>query len=338
MLRRAHALIYSSLEYRDLLLRVLDAKAHYLVALDGDRTCGLLPVFSASHSQLGTVLNSLPYYGSNGGFVTDDRPETASSLVAAYFELERSLNCAASTLVSSPFDGERMDYDTALAATFRDDRVGQLTALPELSAQPEDDLFALYDDTARRNVRKARKSGVAWRSRRDREAFEYLYRTHEQNIRAVGGLSKTWSFFEAVMDTVPERIWNLYVAELGGQPVAALLVFRFNSTVEYYTPAISEEHRSLQALALLVHEAMREALIEGYRWWNWGGTWPSQTGVYRFKRKWGAVDMPYHYYTRILDQALLRCTREDLLSAFPNFFVVPFDRLSSDRGLKKGAV
>ena len=325
--RHDAALFYTSLAFRDLLSRVLDAQPHYHLALDGDRVCGVLPAFAARHSTLGVVLNSLPYYGSNGGFVTDGRPETAQSLLAAYFHLESSLGCAASTLVSSPFDGERVEYEEGLAASFRDSRIGQVTVLPPANLPLEDELFALYDDTARRNVRKARKSGVIWEARRDRAAFAFLHRTHTQNIEAVGGLPKAWAFFEAIAETVPERYWRLYLANSAGKPVAALLTFRFGRTVEYYTPAIIEESRPLQALPLLVHEAMREAASEGYRWWNWGGTWRSQTGVYRFKRKWGAVDMPYHYYTRINDRAVLEHARSELLDAFPQFFVLPFERL-----------
>jgi len=328
---RDAALFYASLEFRDLLARVLlNARPHYLLALDGDRVCGVLPAFAAHHPTLGKVLNSLPYYGSNGGFVTDGRAETAQALLAAYLHLESSIGCVASTLVSSPFDGERVEYEKGLAATFRDNRIGQVTPLPSPSASMEDELFALYDDTARRNVRKARKSGVTWETRRDFDAFLYLHRTHAKNIHAVGGLPKELAFFRAVADGISEKHWRLYVANSDEQPIGALLVFRFNRTVEYYTPAISEDFRPLQPLSLLVHEAMREAASDGYRWWNWGGTWRSQTGVYRFKRKWGAVDMPYHYYTRITDRTLLGRTRSELLEAFPHFFVLPFEQLAPE--------
>jgi len=323
--RRRQTLFYASLQYRDLLARVLDGQPHYLLALDGDRVCGVLPSFAMRHPSLGTVLNSLPYYGSNGGFITDGHPEAAKAVAGAWLALERELACAASTVISAPFDADLSVFERDLAPTFRDDRIGQATRLP--AGGSEEALFALYDETARRNVRKARRSGVAWRVDNGAEAMAFLYRTHEENIRAIGGLPKSRSFFDAVPAVVPQEDWRVYVAEKSGEPVAALLVFRFNATVEYYTPAIVETSRPLQPLALLVHEAMREAAAEGYKWWNWGGTWKSQVGVYRFKRKWGAVDMPYHYYTRLADRRLLHCSRGELLSAFPGFFVVPFDKL-----------
>lgn len=331
---RERALFYASLQYRDLVARVVDARPHYLMALDGEEVGGVLPSFAMSHPLLGTVLNSLPYYGSNGGFITDGRPAVAKTLAGAWLALERELGCAATTMISSPFDSDLTVYE-GLAPTFRDNRIGQVTPLP--ASGTEEALFALYDETARRNVRKARKSGVAWRVDNSAEAMSFLYRTHDENIRAIGGLSKPGTFFDAVAVVVPQEDWRLYVAEQAGERIAALLVFRFNATVEYYTPAIVEASRSLQPLALLVHEAMRESAAAGYKWWNWGGTWKSQTGVYRFKRKWGAVDMPYHYYTRLVEPGLLRRSRAELLAAFPGFFVVPFDQLDHAQGSAREA-
>lgn len=329
--RHEQALFYVSLEFRDLLVRILGAAPHYLIALENGRVRGVLPCFAATHATLGTVLNSLPYYGSNGGCLTDGDPAVAQALVAAYLVLERDLGCVASTVISSPFDTSVAHYEEQLGNVLRDSRTGQITPLPKAGDGLEDRLFALYDETARRNVRKARKSGVSWTVEDDEEAYRFLHATHEQNIRSVGGRPKAWSFFEEARRYVPPAMRRLYVAYREAERLAALLVFRFARTVEYYTPAVLPAARPLQPLALLVHEAMREAATDGFSHWNWGGTWHSQIGVYRFKRKWGAKDMPYHYFTRISDRSIFARTPEDLLAAFPGFFVMPFDQVAVAR-------
>lgn len=78
---------------------------------------------------------------------------------------------------------------------------------------------------------------------------------------------------------------------------------------------------------LLVMEAMQEAVKRGCSFWNLGGTWASQDGEYRFKKRWGSKDEPYHYYVSVYDDAILNCTPTKLLEAFPNFYVVPFSEL-----------
>ena len=72
---------------------------------------------------------------------------------------------------------------------------------------------------------------------------------------------------------------------------------------------------------------MQDAIVKGYKNWNWGGTWLSQGGVYDFKKKWGTTDYPYFYYTRIFNQSLRKATREELLSHYEGFFVLPFSQV-----------
>lgn len=109
--------------------------------------------------------------------------------------------------------------------------------------------------------------------------------------------------------------------------IAALLVFYYNRTAEYYMPVISAEHRPLQPLSLILEVALLEAQGRGCRWWNWGGTWQSQEGVYRFKNKWGATVGTYRYYTQLNHEPLLKWSSGRILEAFPGFYVVPFSAL-----------
>ena len=64
-----------------------------------------------------------------------------------------------------------------------------------------------------------------------------------------------------------------------------------------------------------------------FKWWNWGGTWLSQDGVYRFKSRFGAIDKEYKYYIKVNNQDIYNSTKEYLLSEYGNFYTVPFERL-----------
>ena len=58
-------------------------------------------------------------------------------------------------------------------------------------------------------------------------------------------------------------------------------------------------YRSEQPLSVLIFRAMQDAIKEkGSKHWNWGGTWKSQHGVYRFKSRWGAHDNKYRYHIK----------------------------------------
>ena len=72
-----------------------------------------------------------------------------------------------------------------------------------------------------------------------------------------------------------------------------------------------------------------QALSAGKTYWNWGGTWRTQEGEYRFKRKWGAEDHSYRYFVWLRDRSILKRSPTEIVQAYPGFYVVPFDALET---------
>jgi hypothetical protein len=69
---------------------------------------------------------------------------------------------------------------------------------------------------------------------------------------------------------------------------------------------------------------MMETAREGFTCWNWGGTWRSQEGVYRFKNRFGARDMPYRYFHRLLDVSLMTELPSNVAAKFPYFYTIKY--------------
>ena len=177
-------------------------------------------------------------------------------------------------------------------------------------------------------IRKAEKSGLTYEKEFTPETLKFLEKTHQINMKAVKGTAKPKAFFEKLAEVFEyKKDFELYVARYKGEPVAALLLFYYNDIVEYFTPVVVEEYRSLQPLSLLIFHAMCDSAKSGSRWWNWGGTWHSQDGVYRFKKRWGTEDKPYYYHITVNDPQILNCSKEELLSSFQYFYVAPFTAL-----------
>ena len=322
-------LLYASPKYLELLARFLDADVRCWVALDdAGRIVGALPAVLKRHDPGGAVLNSLPFYGSNGGVVehAGDRA-VRGALLDAFDRAAETEGCVSSTLITSPFETDLALYEERFAGALRDERIGQITSLAPGGGFDPEALLASFDPVRRRNIRKAERSGFTVRSA-GASGLDFLVETHEENMRAIGGAAKPRSFFDLVASTFEAgREYDVVTARDGAEPVAALLLFYFNRTVEYFTPVIRNADRTRQPLSLVCHHAMCEAARRGFEWWNWGGTWKTQTGVHRFKKKWAARDLPYYYYTRIGDPGLLEQTPGDLLLRYPYFFVVPFSAL-----------
>jgi hypothetical protein len=324
-------LVYYGIAYRNLLADELACEHRYLVAVEDGRIRGVLPVMWRESGGR-RVYNSLPFYGSHGGALADDA-DVAAALLSSWNDLISAQETLAGTLVENLLEPTAVEP----AHDMLDERISQVTALPRPSTgQSADDLImAAVDSSARRNVRRAGKAGVVvQRAEGDLEgALETLWRIHTANMDAMGGVAKPRSFFEAIRRHFePHEDFDVYVATVDGSAAAALLLLHFNQTTEYFTPAVAHEYRSEQPLAAILLRSMADAVQRGQRRWNWGGTWLTQEGVYRFKRKWGARDDRYRYFVKLNDDGLLDRSADELRARFEHFYVVPFSQLRPKGG------
>lgn len=331
------AMFNHSLQYRDFLRDILpDSEDHYLCACEGNHLLAALPVF-IKRGSLGAVINSLPFYGSHGGIVS--RPNLDKKILNDLFEalndLCKQMNAISCTVIESPWETDKDRYSNYDAELF-DERIGQITHLPDGSDVHvkivEDLLLSHYHQKTRNMVRKGLKSGFEVDHDGSSATLNSLYTIHDENIRGIGGFAKPLSVFQAIQRVFDyDKDYRIYTACKDGRIVSAMLLFYFKDTVEYFCPATLENYRSLQPLSLLIFRAMQDAVVErGARYWNWGGTWLSQDGVYRFKSRWGAKNFNYKYYIKFYSNitSQKKTSKEYVLSSYPYFYVLPFSELS----------
>lgn len=322
--------ISHTIRWRDFCAELLGAQPVYLVAREEEGAVrGALPAF-LQQGKYGPVLNSLPFFGTNGGIVAAESDSALfRALIEAWETVSREEGCISSTIITSPFD-QRQDFFKALCQYApSDSRIGQITPLC-VGEEFEARLFASFSSSCRRNIRKAEKSGLRVEQRSDEEAWTFLESTHRRNMEVIGGQAKPERFFQLVgKHFVFGEDYRLYVCLSGQEMVSALLLFYFNGTVEYFIPAVLPEYRALAPQSLVIFRAMLDAVEDQYLYWNWGGTWKSQCGVYAFKKKWAAVDVVYYYYVKLHSRGkcLLKVTPQQLLQAYPYCYVFPFNDL-----------
>ncbi|MBK7674985.1 MAG: GNAT family N-acetyltransferase [Candidatus Accumulibacter sp.] len=333
LLEDPRSLIYSTLEFRAFLLEATGGRGEYLIALDeAGNLLGALPQVRMAVSGIGDVINSLPWYGSHGGCVLarGARDGVRAALLEAYRKALDSPSILSATMINSPFEVAYQDtYLSRLAPRIVDHRIGQITELPKHGPDDAKNLEGVFAQKTRNLVRKALRQGFVVARSSDDKAWNFLYDVHRENLDAIGGRPKPKEHFSALRRCIPEDWQQLSIAYLDGKPVAALLLLYFNNTVEYFTPVICSEYRSLQPLSFLIWNAMLDAIQRGFRWWNWGGTWEIQRSLHHFKAGWGAKDFPYAYFVNISDSNLrrLRDDRDLIIGSFPYFYIYPFDRL-----------
>jgi hypothetical protein len=333
------SLIYATLEYRNFLMEVLPGEPHYLIACSGQDIVGALPCFRCFRKGVGTVINSLPWYGSHGACIVlpGREDDVRESLLVAYWEMATAVDVLTATLILSPFENDQVDlYRKILCPQTLDYRIGQITHLPE----PGPDLAGRLEKTltqkTRNLIRKSLKQGFRLENHDDLSAWQFLYETHQENMAAINGRAKPWTHFLELRERLPKGWRTVSLAFLDDIPVAALLLLHYNFTVEYFTPVIKFGFRSLQPLSFLIWHGMLQAAERGYQRWNWGGTWLNQTSLHHFKAGWGARDYPYTYLVNAREENLPRMNArvEDLMKEFPFYFIYPFAQLRETHASK----
>jgi lipid II:glycine glycyltransferase (peptidoglycan interpeptide bridge formation enzyme) len=204
------------------------------------------------------------------------------------------------------------------------------TVLLDLT-QSEDELLRRMKQKARYNIRLAERKGVTVRPGAPAD-FGLLYRMYAETSMRDGFVIRDESYYQHVWDTFMRAgMAEPLIAEVEGQPVAAVVIFRFAGKATYLYGMSRQEHREKMPNHLLQWEAIRRARQAGCQIYDlWGAPevfdesdplW----GVYRFKeglggqivRTLGAWDYPvwpwlYRIYTQTLPRLLAVMRRRGL--------------------------
>jgi len=198
------------------------------------------------------------------------------------------------------------------------------TVVIDLSA-PEDEMLARMKQKTRYNVRLAGKKSVVVRVGSTGD-FSMLYKMYAETsvrdgfaIRDEGYYQTVWRTF---MESEAPRCEPL-IAEVDGDPVAAIFIFFFAGRAYYIYGMSREAHREKMPNYLLQWEAIRRAKAAGCSLYDlWGAPdefnkGDSMWGVFRFKQglggqvvrtlgAWDYTPKPFWYkiYSEILPRVL----------------------------------
>lgn len=305
----------------------------YLVVSRAGEPQALVPAFR-TEGGYGTVVNSLPFFGSHGGIHINPRAalEERLYLVKALEDYWRDTGVARVVLIEPLFKPDLIAVlpGSRVVAT----RVSNLTPIHGASNHEEGSSVVRAMHPKQRN---AYRKGVRFMNELqisrecDVSSIETIWAEHRTTSLAQFRRHKPLSFFEPFMQRAddpdnPIRVFTVRTQD--GKFVAGLILFQFGASVEYFTPVVVENWRSNQVLSALIVRAMSDlADLNDARYWNWGGTWGTQDSLARFKARWGGSSTKYRYWA--LDTGDCRdldaIPRDAIEGLYPYFFVRPFE-------------
>jgi hypothetical protein len=327
-------LIYYTPKYLKFLKNLIsDIEVDYYCFSDtNQKIVALMPAAKKNIKGKGTIINSLPFYGSHGGVLflksIKKRSQIQRLLVQELLEDSKNESILSITLVENPFIPFNSKSMQSIGFQVIDNRLGQFKNISfDLFSKSQDDgLLMSFHSKTRNVVRKGLSFNPEFLEQNDAETIGWLQNIHEKSITKLNGKFKTIEVFNNLIENFPSpENSRLFLVKLDGKKVAGILVLLHHKTVEYFTPVIEEEYKHTQLLSSLIYNAMNTLSREGYELWNWGGTWESQEGVYRFKDRFGSFTMPYRYFSKIENQAIKEIDKDILSTHFNFFYSYKFD-------------
>ena len=181
----------------------------------------------------------------------------------------------------------------AAPGCFRED--GMFRHLLPLSADPSGVEAGYSKSQVKRGIKKARREGLRWQRRGDREALDAFYALHLKTRRKLGVPTQPKRFIR--------RFEDLFAAGLGfvglvldeGRPIAAAVFLTHNGTIVYKYGASDPKALGKRPNHLLFAEAIAAACEAGLHTLDFGRTEAGNEGLRAFKRSWGAEEVELTY-------------------------------------------
>ena len=281
------ATLYHTLPWRDFLAAVFGHAPCYMVAQDGDRISGVLPLFHVRFPMLGSKLISLPYdIGSGGALADSAAAEQALAGAAMALARERGVD-----YLELRHGSER----PALAP------LGLRTQTPVLISdmvlESEAAVQSRVASDHRKAVRKAASRGVTVRLAETQQDYQAFYDVYLRVFRDFGTPPYQARYFTALRERFhADGSVRLFLADAGGRCVGGLMMFCWRRSLVSKFAACLPEAVPLRAYAALYWRAIEFGLANGYRRLSWGTSSRDQGGLIEFKERWGATTQPVVLY------------------------------------------
>jgi len=154
----------------------------------------------------------------------------------------------------------------------------------------------------KRNVNKAKKTGVSVEVKKDSIALLDFYRLYaDLRMNKFNSIPQPFHFFERVFDEfVAKKNGFIVEAAFEGETIASIIVLQYKNVLYYKFGASDEEYLNLRPNNLLFDKLIHYAFANGIKEIDLGlsGTGDDYKGLVRFKESMGGVAHDIVYYRK----------------------------------------
>lgn len=273
--------------WRRVMERVFGHECVYLAAREDDGTlAGVLPLVRVRSVLFGHYLVSMPFLNAGGPLGSDAAIRALVAEAAARARRDGVRLLELRSRGPLPID---------LAVSHR-----KITARLDLPEEGSAALWKAIGTKLRAQVKRPQKEGITVRFGSDQ--LEPFYRIFARHMRDLGTPTQSRRFFDAIAAEFPEDL-RVGCAYHGERAIAGGVGFRWGDEFEMTWASALREFNPMSPNMLLYWSFMERAADEGVRVFDFGRCTPG-SGTHRFKRQWGATDVPLWWYGAGRDESV----------------------------------
>jgi FemAB-related protein (PEP-CTERM system-associated) len=271
----AHGLPMHLSGWRDVMSKTYGYETHYLMATEGEKVVGVLPLFIVRSFLVGNSATTMP-----GGLCADSE-QGAAALIARGEELARRAGAKRLVLRDTrrAWEGDLQTQEQHVAV------------VKELDPD-EKVLWKRLHNARRWGVRKAHGNGLTvdldYKGRLLGEFYEVFVRFTHQVGTPIFGLD----FLERVIETFPDG-FTIVIVRKDDQVLGGYFLLTTGDVAYIAWGATLGEYMELFPAYLGFWECIRDAAARGFRYLDFGRS-PAGSGAAEFKRRWGAEVRPVY--------------------------------------------
>lgn len=273
--------LYHLSKWRTLIEKSFGHQSFYLCANDrNNNIVGILPLIRLKSKLFGDFLVSVPFF--NYGGAVADTVEIEDRLIDHVNQLAIELGV------------QHVEYRDDLARQnlpAKTDKVNMMLALPD----DPNILWNKFSPKLRSQIRRPERENPEV-CIGHLELLNDFYRVFSINMRDLGTPVYHKSFFKNILSIFPDNS-HILIIKHNGKPVAAAFLLGYKNTLEIPWASTLRKVNHLSMNMLMYWEILKFAIKNNYKYFDFGRS-SRDSGTYRFKQQWGAVERPmfWHYW------------------------------------------
>jgi hypothetical protein len=190
--------------------------------------------------------------------------------------------------------------------------------------ETEEKLFSGLKSSTRRNIRNAQNQGVEVSFHNTYDSVKNFFKLNCMTRKMHGLPPQPFSFFKKLYENIiSKKEGFIALAYSKKKAIAGAVFLHFNKKAIYKYGASDESYLSLRPNNLLMWEAIRYYVKEGYCNFSFGITEMENQGLLQFKRGWGGTESVINYFMYSVKQKELKKDSFRSKTSYPIFKKMP---------------